>query len=245
MIKITFTSLQQIQTKKRGDNSLHKVAHHYNYGYTLDEGVRFIETLNEADVRYLMGVFDKLITQKNNRGNTPIHTAVIYGSHEILEKLIKHGRTINENIKNNNGDTPIDLAIKARDKVTLDILEDGGIKPIYNSDEYYSDFLSRRKEHLNNIYKDPQRLISALYIDNSDIVERIFHYGGNELKEALKDEETVQKIILRAIKHESKRTFDSIVKLAPEEFTNAIKNLSDEGTPLSCKLFYSMKKPLG
>lgn len=150
MIKITFTSLQQIQTKKRGDNSLHKVAHHYNYGYTLDEGVRFIETLNEADVRYLMGVFDKLITQKNNRGNTPIHTAVIYGSHEILEKLIKHGRTINENIKNNNGDTPIDLAIKARDKVTLDILEDGGIKPICNSDEYYSDFLSRRKEHLNS-----------------------------------------------------------------------------------------------
>lgn len=229
-------------TNKKGDNSLHKVAHHYNYGYTLDEGVRFIETLNEADVRYLMGVFDKLITQKNNRGNTPIHTAVIYGSHEILEKLIKHGRTINENIKNNNGDTPIDLAIKAGDKVTLDILEDGGIKPIYNSDEYYSDFLSRRKEHLNNIYKDPQRLISALYIDNSDIVERIFHYGGNELKEALKDEETVQKIILRAIKHESKRTFDSIVKLAPEEFTNAIKNLSDEGTPLSCKLFYSMEK---
>lgn len=97
-----------------------------------------------------MGVFDKLITQKNNRGNTPIHTAVIYGSHEILEKLIKHGRTINENIKNNNGDTPIDLAIKARDKVTLNILEDGGIKPIYNSDEYYSDFLSRRKEHLNS-----------------------------------------------------------------------------------------------
>ena len=124
-----------------------------------------------------MGVFDKLITQKNNRGNTPIHTAVIYGSHEILEKFIKCGRTINENIKNNNGDTPVDLAIKTGDKVTLDILEDGGLKPMHNLNEYYSEFLSRRKKHLNNIYKDPQRLISALYADNSDIVERIFHYS--------------------------------------------------------------------
>ena len=60
--------------------------------------------------------------------------------------------------------------------------------------------------------------------------------------EALKDEKTAQKIILRAIKYESKRTFDSIVKLAPEEFANAVKNLSDEGEPLSCKLFYSMEK---
>ena len=229
-------------TNKKGNNSLHKVAHHYDYGYTLNEGVRFIETLSEADIHYLMGVFDKLITQKNNRGNTPIHTAVIYGSHEILEKFTKCGRTIKENIKNNNGDTPVDLAIKTRDKVTLDILEDGGLKPMHNLNEYYSEFLSRRKKHLNNIYKDPQRLISALYADNSDIVERIFHYGGNELKEALKDEKTAQKIILRAIKYESKRTFDSIVKLAPEEFANAVKNLSDEGEPLSCKLFYSMEK---
>ena len=164
-------------TNKKGNNSLHKVAHHYDYGYTLNEGVRFIETLSEADIHYLMGVFDKLITQKNNRGNTPIHTAVIYGSHEILEKFIKCGRTINENIKNNNGDTPVDLAIKTGDKVTLDILEDGGLKPMHNLNEYYSEFLSRRKKHLNNIYKDPQRLISALYADNSDIVERIFHYS--------------------------------------------------------------------
>lgn len=229
-------------TNNKGNNSLHKVAHHYDYGYTLNEGLRFIETLNEADARYIMGIFDKLITQQNNRGNTPIHTAVIYGSHEILEKFIKYGRTINENIKNNNGDTPIDLAIKAGDKVALDILEDGGLKPMYNSGESHEDFLSRRKEYLNDIYKNPQHLISALYTDNSDIIERIFHYGGNELKEALKDEETVQKIILRAIKYESKRTFDSIVKSAPEEFANAIKNLSDEGEPLLCKLFYSMEE---
>ena len=55
-------------TNKKGNNSLHKVAHHYDYGYTLNEGVRFIETLSEADIHYLMGVFDKLITQKKQQG---------------------------------------------------------------------------------------------------------------------------------------------------------------------------------
>jgi ankyrin repeat protein len=57
----------------------------------------------------------------NNDGNTPLHTSVIGGNLKIVKFLVEH-LSANGNIKNKEGETPLDLAEKLGLKSIADYL---------------------------------------------------------------------------------------------------------------------------
>ncbi|KAL0635495.1 hypothetical protein Q9L58_005543 [Maublancomyces gigas] len=62
---------------------------------------------------------------RENRGNTALHMAVIYGQDEVVKLLLGGGANINA--RNMEGDTPLHLAVEWRREAVLETLVDAGV----------------------------------------------------------------------------------------------------------------------
>lgn len=72
---------------------------------------------------------------RENRGNTALHMAVIYGQDEVVRCLLREGANINA--RNMDGDTPLHLAVEWRREVVLETLVEVGVDVnIQNSRRY-------------------------------------------------------------------------------------------------------------
>lgn len=96
------------------------------------------------------------INIKSNEGYTPLYIAVKNGHANIVKELIENGG--NENIKCNNGDSPIDIA-KSKLKDYKEIL-----KLFKTKDNIYNNFAYERKIELSIISSNNEK-----QVDNNDI----------------------------------------------------------------------------
>ncbi|MDP6679982.1 MAG: ankyrin repeat domain-containing protein, partial [Verrucomicrobiota bacterium] len=63
-----------------------------------------------------------------NTGMTPLHWVAFGGKNEIVELLILNGADVNA--MNNDGDTPLDFAIKFKNTETTELLRKHGAKTV-------------------------------------------------------------------------------------------------------------------
>lgn len=65
--------------------------------------------------------FNNFINFKDNDGNTPLHIAAFMGYTDIAELLLRYGA--NPNLRNKNGETPLDIAKKSNNRPLIDLLQ--------------------------------------------------------------------------------------------------------------------------
>lgn len=117
-----------------------------------------------------------LLTAFDEKGNTPLHKAIIEDKSASLQTFMDYKKVINMQMTNYNGDTPLVFAIKNNKYNTILFILDNGINPFYkdkkekNSLDYvkifgddttkkiYNDYYERNKDKIKKLqenYKNP------------------------------------------------------------------------------------------
>lgn len=112
-----------------------------------------IKKINEMLIKdaTLLKAFDE-------KGNTPIHKAIIEDKSASLQSFMEHKKVINMQITNSNGDTPLVFSIKNNKYNSISTILDNGINPFYkdkkdkNSLDYVKVFGDNITKRIYNEY---------------------------------------------------------------------------------------------
>src|SRR5690606_9843823 len=119
----------------------------------------------------LMQGFDK-------EGNTPFHFAIKKQNSASLESFIKYKRTINPQINNALGDTPLVYAIKNKKYDALLKMLDSGFNPFY-TDSTGKDSFDYVRIHGDDIIKE---IYNDYYARNKNKLEQLKNAGKTDLE---------------------------------------------------------------
>lgn len=123
----------------------------------------------------------------NNMGQSPVHIAAILPHTDILERLLREGDRVNKNITDNNGDTPLCLAIsfQRNNSIRMLIAAGGDVNlALHNACISYPEFvdiLLRAGADVNQPDRSGQTpLHYAVRGNNIDAVKRLLAAGAKK-----------------------------------------------------------------
>ena len=135
-----------------------------------------VDDNNSKEIERLLTKSPTMLQEFDDNGNTPIHKAIMENKNSSLQTFIKFKRTINTQINNRTGETPLVFAIKNKKYNSIIFMLDNGINPFYkdrnnkNSLDYvketgdittkqiYNEFYARNRDKIKSLqesYTEP------------------------------------------------------------------------------------------
>lgn len=135
-----------------------------------------VDDNNSKEIERLLTKSPTLLQEFDDNGNTPIHKAIFENKNSSLQTFMKFKRSINTQINNRTGETPLVFAIKNKKYNSIIFMLDNGINPFYkdrsnkNSLDYvketgdvttkqiYNEFYARNRDKIKALqesYNEP------------------------------------------------------------------------------------------
>jgi len=128
-----------------------------------------VDDNNIKVVEELLKTKPTLLQELDDNGNTPLHKAINDNKNASLQSFMKFKRSINTQIVNQEGDTPLVYAIKNKKYNSIIFMLDNGINPFYK-DKFEKNSLDYVKESGDITTK---QLYNEFYSRNRDKIKRL------------------------------------------------------------------------
>lgn len=136
-----------------------------------------VEQNNFQKIEQILKTNPTLMQGFDKEGNTPFHLAIKKQNSASLESFIKYKRTINPQINNALGDTPLVYAIKNKKYDALLKMLDSGFNPFY-TDSTGKDSFDYVRIHGDDIIKE---IYNDYYARNKNKLEQLKNAGKTDL----------------------------------------------------------------
>lgn len=147
-----------------------------------------VDENNSKEIERLLTKSPTMLQEFDDDGNTPIHKAIMENKNSSLQTFMKFKRTINTQINNRTGETPLVFAIKNKKYNSIIFMLDNGINPFYkdrsskNSLDYVKEFGDiTTKQIYNEFYARNRDKIKRLQESYNEPVD-LSLWNGEEKK---------------------------------------------------------------
>jgi ankyrin repeat protein len=128
-----------------------------------------VDDNDSKQIETLLNKTPAMLQEFDDNGNTPIHKAILENKNSSLQTFMKFKRSINTQINNRTGDTPLVFAIKNKKYNSIIFMLDNGINPFYK-DRTNKNSLDYVKEEGDVTTK---QIYNEFYVRNRDKIKSL------------------------------------------------------------------------